>query len=292
MKKFKKILTSLMMAVVVMSSATMVFAEEPENTDATEAVEEKVFDPSGTYHAALGIQTCNTAWINRQAYFTDSLNQYYGTDMNDKLWAGDPSAAGNVYEGTFTDIELKGNGTYTVKLEGADFDGETTISQLYVATDIPVNDAIKVTDFKVTINDRVVVTFPEAELEDEDKYNEGGLLILAINHWRKPLVQKLEELGVCEDDTSGIRLLTGTGDDNVYLTFTINGFDYDNEEATEAVETEAETEVQATEAVAEKTDSDNAGGLSTTQIILICVAAAVVVVIVVVVVVSKKKKNN
>lgn len=39
------------------------------------------FDPSGTYHAAMGIQTCDTLWIMRSAYFCESLNEYYGTDL-------------------------------------------------------------------------------------------------------------------------------------------------------------------------------------------------------------------
>ena len=72
--------------------------------------------------------------------------------------------------GTFTDAEIAGNGTYTLKLEGADFQGETAISQLHIATDIPLNDKIKFTNVKAKVDGREVTSFDEGVPENEEPY--------------------------------------------------------------------------------------------------------------------------
>lgn len=312
MRKVKRILTSIMMAATMMLTTPCVFAAEASDTDASgtdatpmdsvqtpEDAVDAEFDPAGVYHAAMGIQTCNTAWINRKAFFSEEINEYYGTDLSDKLWAGDPSASGSVYEGTFTDVELAGNGTYTVKLEHADFSGETAISQLFVATDIPVTEDITVTDFTVNINGKDVVTFPEAELEDEDTYLVGGMVIIAINHWRTPLVDKLESLGVYEDNSNGITLLNGNGDENITLTFTIDGFNYDKVEdaAVEDTTVEETSDSVATDSSVSKTDSsssdkkDDKKDDSKFPVIPVVIGAVVVVGGAAAAVVLKKKKK-
>ena len=76
----------------------------------------KYVDLNGKYHAALGLQTCNKVWINRFAYYDKEANQYYGTDKAGCMIAADPSASGKEYAGTFKDVEIAGNGTYTCLL--------------------------------------------------------------------------------------------------------------------------------------------------------------------------------
>lgn len=263
-----------------------------------EVVEEVTgFDPNGEYKAALGIQTCDKLWVIRSAYFSEKLNSTYGTDEYAVLQGADPSADGAKLAGDFTDVEIKGNGTYTVKLENADFSGEKTVSQLYVATNIPVNDQIKVTNFIVEVNGKKIVKFDEATLEDEKSYTEGGMIILAINHWRSSLVSELESLDVYEEDgTSGVMLLKGDGTDNVTLTFTISGFAYDNPDATvEETATPTPTEtVKATTApdTSASANTDDAKSGNNTMVIVIVVVAVVAVVAVAGVVISKKKKTN
>lgn len=206
----------------------------------------------------------------------------------------DASSAGETYTCKFNDIELAGNGTYTISLENADFAGETAISPLYIATDIPLNDKIKVTDFTVNINGNDIVTFETADLETEEKYLTGGMIILAINHWRDTLVDELSSHGVSEDVANGYTLLTGTGADNITMTFTISGFNYDNPNAvaaTDEITTEENTEAQKTSdsgtSSSKKDDSSN----SSSPIVIIIVVAVVVVVAGVVVIVLKKKKK-
>lgn len=292
-KGFLKKAMTVAMATMMAASAFVLTSAD------VKAEEERVFDPSGatTYHAAMGIQTCTQVWINRQAYYDDTNNKYANDpEMFGKMWAADPSGDGKVYDGTFTDVEIKGNGTYTVKLEGADFGGETDISQLYIATDIPNNDKITVTDYKITINGKEFVTFKDdVEFETEKKYMVGGMNILCINHWRSELVDKLSSHGKDEDATSGYTLLTGAGNETIEMTFTVGGFDVDDPDAVVEEETEAPTEAETTaadtttKAAETKSDSkDDKSGLPIGAIIGI-VAGVVVVAGVIVVVVKKKK---
>jgi hypothetical protein len=189
---------------------------------------------NGTYHATLGIQTCNTLWIGRWGYFDASINPALGTDKNDVLFSGSETKGDYAeYAGTFQDAVIEGNGTYTVSLTDADFAGETTISQMHIATDIPVSDEIRFSDVSVKINGRTQITFDEGYIETDQKYLSGGMVILTMNHWRKPL----EDLVVSNGFSvvgSGIDWVSGNGGDNVEVTFTVSGFAYDKPEAAEA----------------------------------------------------------
>lgn len=177
------------------------------------------------YHAALGLQTCNKVWINRFAYYDKEANQYYGTDKAGCMIAADPSASGKEYAGTFKDVEIAGNGTYTVALEDADFGGETALSQLHVATDIPLNKVIKFKNVFFTINGKKIATFDQGYMEDEEPYINGGMDILLLNSWREPLVDQLEKKGRSKKQ-NGYNLLKGTGKENISITFTVTGFNY------------------------------------------------------------------
>lgn len=166
----------------------------------------------------------------RWGYYNESINPKYGTDKFGVLYSG----AGNSdkyaeYAGTFNDITFEGNGTYTVSLTGADFAEETSISQLHIATDIPATENINFSDVTVKINGKKLITFDEAYLENEDKFLQGGKIILAINHWRKPLEQKLIDSGLPVEG-NGVDCLWGTGDDKIEVIFTVSGFAYDKPE--------------------------------------------------------------
>lgn len=184
----------------------------------------------GTYHAALGVSTSTQIWINRNAYFAEDANGYYGTDQWSKLMSEDSTTGEKVeHAGNFTDVEIKGNGTYTVALEGADFEGETAICMLHVATDIPVCEEITFSDVSAKINNRTVVTFEEAYMENEEPYLTGGMDIILLNHWREELVSQVQKKGLSESSSNGYDLLSGAGNDNVEVTFTVSGFNYDKE---------------------------------------------------------------
>lgn len=271
------------MALAMLVSPAFAAAEDKTEEDKQE------LDLNGTYHAALGVQTSTQLWIQRMAYFEEKQNKMYGTDMNDKLFYTDSDTQKDeAVPGNFTDVEIAGNGTYTVSLTGADFKGETAISQLHIATDIPVSDAIKFSNVEVTVNGRTVVKFDEAVMEEEKPYIAAGMDILILNHWRSELRTDLEGKGLPEDASSGWNLLMGSGDDNISVTFTVSGFAYDKKtEETEPEPTEAatsgNTETKAPE-------SGKNVGIIPGAIIGIVAGVVLVVIIVIAVVVSKKKK--
>ena len=197
------------------------------NPMAAEAKRKKV-DLNGTYHAALGISTATSLWINRNAYYSKKANVYFGTDqwnmlMSENSETGEPEE----HKGNFTDVVIKGNGTYTVKLKKADFEGETTINILHVATDIPANNKIKFSNVSAKINGKTIVTFDEPYMEEKEQYLSAGMDIILMNHQRKELVQQLSGRGVKESSANGYDLLTGAGNDTVEVKFTVDGFNYD-----------------------------------------------------------------
>ena len=98
---------------------------------------------------------------NHLGYYEKTQNKYYKTDKPDKIVYTNPDTQEETTAtGTSTDAEIAGNGTYTLKLEGADFRGETAISQLHIATDIPLNDKID-TNVKAKLDGREVTSFDE-----------------------------------------------------------------------------------------------------------------------------------
>lgn len=279
MKQTKKIMGLAMAAVMACTAFAGI-----GNTNTAKAAAE--FDPAGTYHARMGVQTCNTLWVCNMNYYNADQNSAFGTEKENKLYCADASGEGKILDGEISEIELAGNGTYTVSLTGADFSGETSISQLHVATDIPLNDQIKFSDVKVVIDGKEFATFDEGVMEDEEPYLTAGMVLLCANHWRDSLSQLLESKGQYKEG-SGYPVLTGEGNEDIQITFTISGFNYDNPDAVEATEAPEEKDTGKTSEVSkDKTDSSN----NQVVPIVIGVVAVVVVVGVIIVVVKRKKK--
>lgn len=278
-KNFKKITAMVLAGAMTLTLATGVSAD---------AAKKKKLDLDGKYHATMGIQTSTKLWYTHMGYYASGQNKYYNTDKADKIVYTNPDTQEETTApGTFTDVEIAGNGTYTLKLEGADFQGETAISQLHIATDIPLNDKIKFTNVKATIDGREVVTLDEGFPENETPYLEGGTVILLMNHWRPELVKKLQENGLSESAESGYELLKGTADESVEVTFTVSGFNYDNPDAVEA--TPEPTQAADSSASASSSDSASESG-SSAPVVPIVIAVVVVAAVVVGVVVKSKKK--
>lgn len=237
-------------------------------------------DLNGTYRARMGIQTSNILWIMQMNYYKGESNETLGTELENKLFCIDPEDSEKLAgkEGTFNEVEISGNGVYTVTLENANFEGETDISQLHVATDIPLNDQIKFSNVKVVVNGREFVTYDEAIMEDESPYLEGGMVVLAMNHWRGSVVSYLNEHGCSETAESGWRLLSGQGGENISITFTVSGFAKDNPDAVEATPTPMpKAESSGGNADAPSDTSENAIGSS--NVILLVVGVAVILVV-------------
>ncbi len=240
----------------------------------------KEVDLNGTYNATLGIQTDTLLWVTRMGYYESSQNEYYGTEYANQMYCEDKDNPGEhkMLPGTFVDAEIKGNGTYTVSLDGGEFQGETDLSQLHVATDIPLNDTIKFSDVIVKINGKTIVEFDEGVMEDQENYLQGGMVCLAFNHWRPELVNTLTEMGMPETATNGgYTLLNGTGAEDVSITFTVSGFAYDNPDATGEEEGKEENPDDVnTEATVEEKAEDGEGGNAKTYIIGVAVGLLIV----------------
>lgn len=261
-KSWKRIIASLFAGTLVLSLALTATPADAKKKKKDKTPE---FDPSGTYHAALGVQTATSLWIMRLAYFDKNQNEHYGTDLQDSLVYASKETPGETETaaGTFTDVEIAGNGTYTVSLSNADFLGETCLSQLHIATDIPTTADVTFSNVAFKLNDRSIVEFEEAVMEDEDPYIVGGMDILILNHWRDVLKGILKDKGVSEDADSGYNLLAGAGDDNLSVTFTVSGFDYDNPDATGAAEESTAEESVSGDTKDTNVDTDNTGTDST-----------------------------
>lgn len=313
-KSWKRVMASLFAGALVLSlvlTATPVDAKKKKKDKAPE------FDPSGTYHAALGVQTATYLWIMRMGYFDKDQNEHYKTDLQDSLVYASKEVPDEIETatGTFTDAEIAGNGTYTVSLSGADFLGETCLSQLHIATDIPTSADVTFSDVIFKLNDRTIAEFDEAVMEDEDPYIVGGMDILVLNHWRDALKGILADMGVSEDAESGYNLLSGDGDDNLSVTFTVSGFDYDNTSATEEGSDEAvgaDTSVDANNADKEVTADDNSTGIDSANSAdnttadkeaaaddnsigvkpLFCIAAGILIICVCALMIKRKKEQG
>lgn len=275
---FKKTTACLLTAALALSA----FSVSP----AQAAKKKKAFDPNGKYHATLGIQTCTDLWLTHMGYYEKSQNSYYNTKNADKLMYKDKETnKDTAATGTLTNTEIAGNGTYTVKLEGLDSMNETDISQLHIATDIPLNDTVKFTDVKATINGKEILSFDEGVPENEDPYLQGGMVILLLNHWRAELVKEVAAKGLPENVESGWKLLNGTGDESVEITFTVSGFDYDNPDAVAATEAPAADNAAGS---GDASDSDSSGS----GVPVAPIAAAVIILIVIGGIVTVRKKTR
>ena len=277
MKKNIKKLTALLLTATLALSA---FSVSP-----AQAAKKKkaAFDPNGKYHATLGIQTCTNLWLTHMGYYEKSQNSYYNTENADNLMYKDKETnKDTAATGTLTNTEIAGNGTYTVKLEGLDSMNETDISQLHIATDIPLNDKVKFTDVKASINGKEILSFDEGVPENEEPYLQGGMVILLLNHWRAELVKEVAAKGLPESVESGWKLLQGTGNESVEITFTVSGFDYDNPDAVAADETPAsDTQTSSGE-------TDNSSDNSAVPVLPIAAAVIILIVIGGVIIVRRK----
>lgn len=148
------------------------------------------FDPNGTYNAYIGIQTANYVFRNSwddATYGKESgcFGEMGFVDGSDWVAMG----------GTFTDAVINGNGTYTVKVEGFDFNGNTptelpmmgddgSFNLLFVSTDLPVNDAVVISNVVLKVDGKEIVTKDAAFLDSDSKEVQKVLL---ANIWNNEI---------------------------------------------------------------------------------------------------------
>lgn len=132
-----------------------------------------------TYHAYLGVQT-NPSWIFRNAWNDGS----FGKDAYDSFDGLSKDGAPADISGTFTDVEITGDGTYKVSLTDVDLSEEERFSLLFVSTDIPIELGATISDVKVIIDGQTKYTFDDAYISpDETTYMNP----MAINIWNDDL---------------------------------------------------------------------------------------------------------
>ncbi len=240
-------------------------------------------DSDGTYHAYFGFQQSDS-WVFRDAWFNpdtglDGAKLEDPTQFNGLLQSVDGKT--ETVEGTVTDAEIAGNGTYTVGVSGIDASklntDVTTVSMLYMSTDIPssAKDTIKISDVKFAIDgvDKgSVEPYVNADAE------EWGLLEYdVINTYQQDGYENPTSMAIPQD--------------SITITFTVSGFNYDNIAATgDTSSATSGSDAAGTDANSATTGSESSSsGMSTGVVVAIVVVAVVVVAGVVVVV--KKKKN-
>ena len=225
----KKILAMLLCCVMVVAMFAGMTVSASESTAGT-------IEELDGYYAYLGVQTCTSLWIFRNA--VDDAT--YGVGMTDAdsglvpfngLWAvGQPE----LYAGTFTDAKIDGNGTYTVSLVDPDFQDEQYFSLMFVSTNIPLDAGYTFSNVKVKINNKTVLTEDEAFLSPDSKVYMNILLQNQWNDERKDLFQMAEPCNT----------------QSIEVSFDVSGFDY-WAEGQEPVEEPAVDEPAADVAVSE-----------------------------------------
>lgn len=237
------------------------------------------FDPAGSYNAYLGLQTPH--WTFRDAWNSDN-------GIDSEVWGQFiyNNDSGEKY-GTVTDAVVAGNGTYTVSIKdfgtvfADDFAAESKeiFNLLYISTDIPLSDDIKVTDVKLIIDGSTKHTDATAYLDpDETEY----VKILIQNIWN----ENKAEISYYPAPSQTLE-----------MQFTISGFNYDKaaDEPTGGEDTTAATDSNAGANNAADTSADTAEDKADDDGSILPIIIAVVAVVVVaaaVVVVMKKKKAN
>ena len=232
--------------------------------DATTAA---AVDKNGVYHAYLGFQTPVYSFRNSfdDATYgrdTDFFNQITG-------WADNEAVA---IPGTFTDVEIAGNGTYTVSVEGmefpaGEFDTQDYMNLIFLSTDIPNSGEITISNVILKVNDKTV------DLAE----NIGAIVSPDSVNYLNMLLQN-----VWNDDVKTIGAYS-VPPTSMSITFDVAGFDYDNT-ATVTDDTAAADDTAAVTDTVEESSSNS------TVIIIVVIAVVVIAVVVVAVVLGKKKK--
>lgn len=219
----------------------------------------------GGYHAYLGIQSASYTFRNawNDGTYGKGVVADDGMVFFDQLTGWDGATPLNK-GGDFTDVEITGDGTYSVSVTNFDFGEDESLNLLFVSTDIPLDAGITISDVKVVMDGNTKYTFDEAFLSPDEKEYVSPM---AINIWN-------EDLGK-QDGLFGYMMPS----DSIELQFTVSGY------AAPAADTAAET-TDAADTAVETTETTPAatGNASVAAIAAVMAAAGVAAV-------AAKKKN-
>ena len=216
-----------------------------------------------TYHAYIGVQSASFAFRNawNEGSYGKGIVGEDGTEYFNQITGWDGPTAVNK-GGVFTDAEITGDGTYSVKVTDFDFGEDETLNLLFVSTDIPL-ESCTISDVKVILDGSTKYTFDEAYLSpDEQTYMQP----MAINIWN-------DDLGKAEG-LFGYTMPT----DSIEVQFTVSGLAAAapaEEEAPVEEAAPAEEAPAATETTTAPT-TGNAGIAALAAVMAVAGAAAVV----------------
>jgi hypothetical protein len=226
-------------------------------------------DLNGTYHAYLGLQTPKYSF--RDAYDNESTG--YGTDFFNQVTNQGDTANGSSIPATINDVEITGNGTYTVSITGMEFadnefESQDYMNLIFLSTDIPNTGEITISDIVLNVDGQTPSISP---ILNPDSVNYINMAIQNI--WN--------------DDVATIGYYSVPPTD-MSITFTVSGFAYDNEAAVAPAE---EEEATADDAAAAETADAEASSNGVSPVVIVIIVIVVIAIIAGCVVASKKKKN-
>lgn len=279
-KSFKKLAASALAAVMALTVVVGV--------GNTASAAKATFDPAGTYHAHLGFQQTESWRFHNEV--TDKTLGLNGTDLKAAGLNYDTDVARSgengveKIDGKVQGAELKGNGTYTVKITDLNDcltsapDGvnaaDMKMSMVYLSTDLPADakDKVKFTDVSLKVDGKTV-QLPATQFFKPETLDAGYTSLYLIDTYAK-------DQGEYTDSPE----LATPPSDSMEITFTVSGFTNDNPDAVAETPTPAPTKAASTD------KADDEGGSSVNGGLVAGIVVAVVVVVGVVVVVTRKKK--
>ncbi len=271
-KNIKKVLAVILTTVTAFGAFITVPQISQAATPLKSAIKQGKQDvdlDKGVYHAYFEFQE-NGSWVYRNPYYDPDTGIEY-KDFGHMLTNLNVSKP-KVTDGTVTDVEIKGNGTYTVSvtdLKGCIANtGEITI--MGFSTDIPYNDKIKFSNVDVSIDGVSRFTQADAHINPDAKKKPHIMEVNVVNTWQANTGYESPTLLIPTDSMS--------------ITFTVSGFNYDNPDAVAATEEAADTS-----SATSMSDTDSTSSKSSPIVPIVII---VVVVVVVVVIVNVKKKSN
>ncbi len=252
------------------------------NEGASLLVEEKPsVDKNGTYHAYMGIQT--DMWEFRNAWddasyglesleYPEAFGQFSLVDSVEGLVKKD---------GTFTDVEIAGNGSYSLKFEGFNLlEGTTRLNLLFISTDIPNSGEITISNVKAYFDGKEILSFADGIVDGDSK---DWLKVLCANLWNNALEGSYSIADMVPKST-------------VEITFDVSGFDYDKAgsepvaDPTEAPAEPTKAPTEPTQAPSQGTDETPASSGGMNPVVIVVIVVVVVAAAGVAVVLLKKKK--
>ncbi len=288
-KKMIAVASASLMALAFAVTAAPISVGATGTSKAGEEAAKAEFDPNGEYHAYFGLQQ-NESWIFRDEWYHPenglggtSWEKTSGLTYESGLVQSGDDGITAIEGAKVTDAVIKGNGVYTVGVEGlnnvltdAESEKQAQMRMIYVSTDMPwtaKDNPVTISDVKLSL-DGVSQALP-AEVFYPMEYIENDCAVIRFD----PFNYYQQDNGDYPDCPSII-----TPRDSIKITFTVSGFANDNPDAVEATPEPAQSSDSSS------SDSDSgSGGIGTAGVVGIVVV--VIVIVAIIVVVAKKKRD-